>query len=332
MSSLMRKGLSNIIKVNYNNIRSISSTKLNQTSVGFIGLGNMGFNMASNLQAAVKSGKLDGSIQVYDISPDSVNKMLALGAKASPTVESLAASSDIIVTMVPATAHVISVLRGDSGCFKHAKKNTLIIDCSTIDPIVSKELSIEAANMGLRMIDAPVSGGVGGATAGTLTFMVGATEDNLKAATPVLNCMGTKIVLCGDAGSGGVTKLCNNLALAIQMIGTSEALTLGKRLGMDAAKLSEVMGTSTARCWSLDTYNPSPGVMSNVPSSRDFEGGFGSALMKKDIGLALAAGKEVNAQLPLGVLSESIYDTICNDGFANKDFGYVHEHLLKDKK
>jgi 3-hydroxyisobutyrate dehydrogenase len=174
-----------------------------------------------------------------------------------------------------------------NGILSIAKAGSLVIDCSTIDPDISVELNDIAKNKGIAMIDAPVSGGVNGADAGTLTFMVGGLDVNVEKARPLLEAMGKKIVHCGGPGTGGITKLCNNLALAIQMIGTAEALALGKKLGMDPKKLSEVMSTSTARCWSVDTYNPCPGVMENVPSSRNYEGGFSCSLMEKDIGLAI---------------------------------------------
>jgi len=312
--------------ITFKRVRLLSTSS--NLKVGFIGLGNMGASMAINLS---KSPCKD-NLQVYDIVPQNVKKLTDMGIKSSASISALAASSNVLVTMVPATQHVLDVLKGPNGIFKNAKRDTIIIDCSTIDPIVSKQLNEEAKSLGLHMIDAPVSGGVTGAAAGTLTFMVGGESSVMQKVAVVLNSMGKKIVLCGGPGNGGVTKLCNNLSLAISMIGTSEALALGKRLGMDPVKLSEVMNTSTARCWSSDSYNPAPGVMENVPSSRGYTGGFGSALMEKDLGLALSAAKDVKARLPLGATAHQLYGLMCEHGFGEKDFSSIYEFLFKNLK
>ncbi len=303
----------------------------NGPKTGLIGLGNMGASMALNL---VKTAKNPSDIYVYDVLPANMEKLVAAGAIGAPSVASLAAQCDTIITMVPATAHVTSLLKSAGGIFEKAKKGTLIIDCSTIDPIASQSLAAEAAKLGLSMIDAPVSGGVTGAAKGTLTFMVGGSEQTLATATPVLKRMGAKIVHCGPAGSGGVTKLCNNLSLAISMIGTCEAMALGKRLGMDSKKLAEVMNTSTARCWSSDTYNPVPGVIDGVPASKDYAGGFGAALMEKDLSLAMNAATQVKARLPLGASAHQLYGLLCENELGDKDFGVVYKYLMNnfDKK
>lgn len=267
---------------------------------------------------------------VYDLDASNLAKVEALGAKAMPDVPSLAQECDIIVTMVPATKHVQGLMRGNDGIFAHAQKGSLLIDCSTIDPIASQELSVEAEeDFGLRMIDAPVSGGVTGAAAGTLTFMVGGSDEDVDKASPTLQRMGKSVIHCGSAGKGGVTKLCNNLSLAISMIGTAEAMALGKRLGMDSNKLAEVMNTSTARCWSSDTYNPVPGVIEGVPATRGYAGGFGSALMAKDLTLALAAGGQVSARLPLGSHAHQLYGLLMEHGLGDKDFGVIYQYLTK---
>jgi len=291
---------------------------------GLAGLGNMGASMAANLLKANP-----GNVVVYDISKDSVSALVEKGASAASSPADLARRCDVLITMVPATQHVSGLLRGPDGMFANAKKGSLFIDCSTIDPIASKELCAEAKKMGLNMIDAPVSGGVTGAAAGTLTFMVGGTAEDLDSARPALGAMGKNIVHCGPAGTGGVTKLANNLALAISMIGTAEAMTLGTKLGMDPKVLASVMNTSTARCWSSDSYNPVPGVMPNVPSSRDYSGGFGSALMEKDLTLAMDASKSVKARLPLGASAHQLYGLLCQHGFGGKDFSSVYEFLNK---
>jgi len=258
--------------------------------VGFIGLGMMGSRMARNV------GQAGLPLMVYDTNKnagESIRKQVnSNNVVVASSIDEIATKNDVIITMVPASKEVKEILlnsnsNGKSGIINSAKSGSLIIDCSTIDPDVSVELNSIALSKGIAMIDAPVSGGVNGADAGTLTFMVGGSANDVERARPLLEIMGKKIVHCGGPGTGGITKLCNNLALAIQMIGTAEALALGSKLGMDPSKLSEVMSTSTARCWSVDTYNPCPGVMPNVPSSRNYEGGFSSSLMEKDINLAV---------------------------------------------
>ena len=250
----------------------------------------MGSRMARNV------GQAGLPLMVYDTNKavgESIRKQVnSNNVSVASSIDEIAAKNDVIITMVPASKEVKEILlstnnNGKSGIINSAKSGSLIIDCSTIDPDVSIELNSIALSKGIAMIDAPVSGGVNGADAGTLTFMVGGLANNVERARPLLEIMGKKIVHCGGPGTGGITKLCNNLALAIQMIGTAEALALGSKLGMDPSKLSEVMSTSTARCWSVDTYNPCPGVMPNVPSSRNYEGGFSSSLMEKDINLAV---------------------------------------------
>lgn len=332
----------------------------------------MGKSMAENLAKSRQAGE---TIHVYDLSSEVATDLASKHpgvVVASPDVASLARSCSIIFTMVPATAHVESLVYGGpaaststtAGIFNYAQHGALVIDCSTIDPLTSKRLASEAAALPTRLtfIDAPVSGGVTGAAAATLTFMVGA--DSLEAverASPLLQRMGKKVIHCGPAGSGGVTKLCNNLSLAISMIGTAEALNLGVKLGMDAAKLSAVMNASTARCWSSESYNPVPGVMEGVPASRNYAGGFGAALMRKDLGLAIdaaaAAGDSAEAgagsasaasaasaahgavagaagggsakglPLPLGRRALEVYDELCAQGHGGRDFGVVYEVL-----
>lgn len=283
----------------------------------------MGASMAKNLL------KNFDSVEVFDLSTDSVNALVAAGAKRAESVKSLAANSNVIVTMVPATPHVIGLMRGPNGIFANAAKGTLLIDSSTIDPITSKELIAEAKNLGLSMLDAPVSGGVTGAAAGTLTFMVGGEVADVERASGVLQHMGKKVAHCGGAGSGGVAKLCNNLSLAIQMIGTSEALALGVRLGMDPKVLSGVLNTSTGRCWSSEVYNPVPGVVEGVPSGRGYTGGFGTALMEKDLVLANDAARSVKARLPLGAAAMQLYGLMSEHGYGQKDFSSVFEFITK---
>eukprot|EP01036_Dinobryon_divergens_P031944 gene31944-41438_t len=248
------------------------------STIGFIGVGNMGGFMAKNILTKSAQLALPHRVLIFDKLQANIDNLTAVGAESTADVRSLAGQCDIIITMLPATQHVVDVFRGDSGILSTLRPGSVIIDSSTIDPLTTKQLHEEVAAKGAAMIDAPVSGGVTGAAAGTLTFMVGGEESTLVRVSDVLNMMGKNIIHCGAAGSGGVTKLCNNLSLAISMIGTSEAMALGIRLGMDPVRLAGVMNTSTARCWSSDSYNPVPGVLANpnLPSNNEYKGGFGS--------------------------------------------------------
>lgn len=245
-----------------------------------------------------------------------------------------AKDADVVVTMLPASPHVRSTYaEGADNIFSVAKKGALLIDSSTIDPTTARNLSTEARAQGLKFFDAPVSGGVGGAQAGTLTFMVGAeTAEEFGEAKAVLEHMGKNIVHCGGVGTGQVAKICNNMLLGISMIGVSETMNLGVKLGIDPKLLGSILNTSTGRCWSSDTYNPCPGVIETAPSNRDYEGGFGSALMLKDLGLALSAAGEVKASVPLGAVANQIYNMVCSQGLGNKDFSVTYKYLSGNKK
>ena len=218
------------------------------------------------------------------------------------------------------------------GLFKNAPKNSLIIDSSTISPVVSKELNAKAKKIGMSYVDAPVSGGVQGAVAGTLTFMIGAESDAVfNRCKPFFDGMGKKFFNTGTAGNGQIAKLANNMSLAIQMIGICESLAFAERLGMDPAEASKIMSVSSARCHSVDTYNPVPGFVPTAPSGRDYENGFGSALMLKDAKLAVDACKEIGVNAELGAHSVEIYEKVVEKGFGKKDLSYVYELLRKDQ-
>jgi 3-hydroxyisobutyrate dehydrogenase len=293
-----------------------------RASIGFIGLGNMGAPMAANLL------KRQHQVTVLDVNPLAVKQLAALGAKAAPTPAALASSGvDVVVTMLPSSPHARAVYTGESGVLSGVKAGTLLVDASTIDPTVSRELALAAAQKGAAFIDAPVSGGVGGATNGTLTFMVGGARDAFDKAKPILECMGKNVVYCGGPGNGQVVKICNNLVLGISMIGVSEAMNLGIKLGMDPKTLAGIFNTSSARCWASDTYNPVPGVIDSVPASRNYDGGFGSALMAKDLGLAVAAAHDIKAPLPLGGAALQVYNLLAAHGLANKDFSVAYQFL-----
>jgi 3-hydroxyisobutyrate dehydrogenase len=220
----------------------------------------------------------------------------------------------------------------ENSVFAAAKPGALLIDCSTIDPTVTRALNASATTRKLRMIDAPVSGGVGGAEAGTLTFMVGGVSADFETAKTVLQAMGKNIVHCGAPGTGQIAKLCNNLVLGISMNAVSEAMNLGVKLGADPKVLAAIINTSSGRCWSSEVYNPVPGVLPNVPSSRGYTGGFGSALMAKDIGLALDAAKSAGVPLPTGATAFNIYQIMLSQGMGGKDFSAVYAFLRGNKE
>lgn len=299
------------------------STSAPDGHVAFVGLGNMGLPMAQNLLAAGEK------VCAFDLAPEPVATAQAEGATTAANPGEATNGARCVITMLPGNDAVKAVYRQEGGIFDNAQEGALFIDCSTIDPNVSKEVASEAEDRGFRMIDAPVSGGVGGAAAGTLSFMCGSSDENLDLARPLLEIMGANIFHCGANGAGGAAKLCNNLLLGISMIGVCEAYALGEKLGLDANVLASVINTSTGRCWSSDTYNPFPGVLEGVPSSRDYEGGFGSALMLKDLGLALDAAKTSGQALPLGAQTHALYSILCSTGSAGKDFGAMMELLRK---
>lgn len=268
-------------------------------SVGFIGLGNMGGPMAGNL---VKAGF---SVKVFDLVPELMASVE--GAQAAASGAGAAQDVDILISMLPAGRHVQSLYLGDDGLIQQLADNTLIIDCSTIDPSSAQAVAAAAAERGIGMIDAPVSGGTGGAIAGTLTFIVGGAENDLERARPVLEAMGANIFHAGDAGAGQVAKICNNMLLSVLMAGTAEALALGVDNGLDPKVLSEIMRVSSGGNWSLNVYNPYPGVMEGVPSSNGYSGGFLVDLMRKDLGLAMETAQASGSSVPFGSLAQSLY-------------------------
>ena len=293
--------------------------------IGFLGLGNMGGPMALNL---LKAGH---SLTVFDLSPASLARLTEAGATAAASPAAIAQSdAELIISMLPAAAHVKSVYLGDDGLLAHVQPGVLLIDCSTIDPLSAREVAKAAAEHGNSMLDAPVSGGTGGATAGTLTFMVGGSLANFDRAQPILAAMGKNIVHCGDSGNGQVAKVANNMLLGISMIGVSEAMALGVSLGMDAGVLAGIINTSSGRCWSSDTYNPFPGVLETAPASRGYSGGFGTDLMLKDLGLASEAAKQVGQPVILGALAQQLYQSFSAQGNGGLDFSAIINLYRKD--
>ncbi|TLX56033.1 3-hydroxyisobutyrate dehydrogenase [Stutzerimonas nosocomialis] len=292
--------------------------------IGFLGLGNMGGPMALNL---LKAGH---RLTVFDLSPEAMTRAVEAGATAADSPIAVArAPVELIITMLPAAIHVRQVYLGSQGLLNHVRPDVMLIDSSTIDPMSAREVARAAQERGNPMLDAPVSGGTGGAAAGTLTFMVGGSAADFDRAQPILAAMGKNIVHCGDSGNGQVAKVANNMLLGISMIGVAEAMSLGVSLGMDPAVLAGVINTSSGRCWSSDTYNPYPGVLENAPASRGYSGGFGTDLMLKDLGLATEAAKQIRQPVILGALAQQLYQRFSADGNGGLDFSAIIQTYLR---
>lgn len=291
--------------------------------IAFIGLGNMGAPMARNL---LKAGH---TLAVCDLHADAVAALVAEGAHPCASPAEAVHRAELVLTMLPASAHVDKVLTGTGGVLDAIQPGVPIVDCSTIDPGTARRLAKRAQEQGNELADAPVSGGTAGAAAGTLTFMVGASDALFARIEPVLQGMGRRIVHCGDVGNGQVAKVCNNLVLGVTMIGVSEAMALGVNLGMDPKVLADIINASSGRCWSSDTYNPFPGVMEGVPSSRGYQGGFGVDLMRKDLGLAAEAARQSRQPLPMGAMAQQLYEVWSAQGKGQLDFSSIIQLLSR---
>ncbi|TDV34128.1 3-hydroxyisobutyrate dehydrogenase [Paraburkholderia caballeronis] len=285
--------------------------------IGFVGLGNMGAPMALNL---LKAGH---AVAVFDLNAAAVQTLVAAGARAAASPKAAASDAECVMTMLPAAAHVRTVLTSEDGVLAGIASGVTIVDSSTIDPASVKEFAALAAARGNAFVDAPVSGGTGGAAAGTLTFMVGGSAAQYEQVRPVLAAMGKNVVHCGDTGTGQVAKICNNLVLGVTMAGVAEAMALGAALGIDPKVLGGIMNTSTGRSWSSDTYNPFPGVIETAPASRGYTGGFGTDLMLKDLGLATDAAKSVRQPAFMGALAQQLYQAMSSRGDGKLDFSAV---------
>lgn len=283
--------------------------------IGFIGVGNMGGPMVCNL---IKAGS---EVTVFDLLQERLDEMAEEGAIVASSSEAAAKHADVVITMLPAGRHVMEVY-GDE-IFGNITRGTLLIDCSTIDVVSSRSVHTEAEKRGFAMVDAPVSGGVGGAAGGTLTFMVGGSKDAFDQAHPILEVMGKNIVHCGDGGAGQAAKVCNNMMLGIQMASVAEGFVLAEKLGLDAQKLFDVASTASGQCWSLTTYCPVPGPVATSPANRDYQPGFATALMLKDMKLSLEAAKSSGADLTLANAAESLYQHYLDNSKEEKDFSGV---------
>jgi 3-hydroxyisobutyrate dehydrogenase len=287
------------------------------TSIAFIGLGNMGGPMAANL---VKAGH---KVVGFDLVPASRDAAKADGVSIAAGADEAVKGAEVVITMLPAGKHVLSVW---SEIIPSVAKGALMIDCSTIDVESARKSHALAAEHHLPSIDAPVSGGTGGARGATLTFMAGGEDKAFAAAKPVLEAMGKKIVHCGAAGAGQAAKICNNMILGISMIGVGEAFVLAEKLGLSHQALFDVASTSSGQCWSLTTYCPVPGPVPTSPANNEYKPGFAAALMLKDLRLSQEAAKAAGAVTPLGAHAESIYEIFEKSGHGNVDFsGIIHQ-------
>jgi 3-hydroxyisobutyrate dehydrogenase len=292
-------------------------------NIAFIGLGNMGGPMARNL---LKSGH---TLSVFDVVKTNVDALVAAGASAATSARAAAAVGELIITMLPSSPQVRSVYLDDDGVLAGARSGVPLIDSSTIDPHTARQVAAAAGLQGNSMADAPVSGGTGGAEAGTLTFMVGAEPVLFERIKPTLAHMGRNIVHCGGAGTGQIAKICNNLILGISMIGVAEAMNLGASLGIDPGVLAGIINTSSGRCWSSDTYNPYPGVLDHAPSARGYTGGFGTDLMLKDLGLAAEAARQAKQPIVMGAVAQQLFQLWSAQGAGAQDFSSIINLLKK---
>jgi 3-hydroxyisobutyrate dehydrogenase len=283
--------------------------------IGFIGLGNMGRGMAANL---VKAGH---GVRAFDVADAALARAAEIGATRASSVREAVAGAEAVVTMLQTGVQVREVY--ESEAFAAASPGAILIDGSTIDVASARAVGEAAAARGLDMVDAPVSGGVGGALAGTLTFMVGGTVKGFAMALPILAAMGKAVIHAGPAGSGQAAKICNNMLLGASMIATAEAFNLAMRLGLDAQVFFDISSKASGQCWSMTSYCPVPGPVPSAPSNRDYDGGFMAALMLKDLKLAMAASQAAGASVPMGALAESLYQNFVDRGGALKDFSAI---------
>jgi 3-hydroxyisobutyrate dehydrogenase len=291
--------------------------------IGFIGLGNMGLPMAQNL---IKAGH---QVEGVDVTTAATDRLKAAGGAVAETAKIAASRADVVITMLPAGQHVREVYLGPGGIIENANEGTLLIDSSTIDVESARVVAAAAEARGLMMLDAPVSGGVGGATAGTLTFMVGGAERAFERALSILQLMGKTIVHAGGAGNGQAAKICNNMILGVSMIAVSEAFVLAEKLGLDKQKLFDIASKSSGQCWSMTNYCPVPGPVPTSPANRDYQAGFTAAMMLKDLKLAQEAAKAAGATTPMGAEAAALYGRYADSGEAARDFSGIVQFLRK---
>ena len=294
-------------------------------NIVFIGVGNMGNPMACNLK---KAGK---KIKVFDVSKEMLNKAIQKGLEVEEKFEDLINSeTSIVITMLPEGKNSKDVYLKPNGILDKVSSDCLLIDCSTIDISTSKEIGDEANKKGIKMIDAPVSGGVMGAQNATLNIMVGGAKEAFEKALPILKLMGKNIYHAGNIGSGNGAKICNNMSLGITMIAASESLMLAKRLNIDIKKVHEIMKNASGNSWPISVYPPLPGLIDGTPSNNNYKPGFSAGMMNKDLKLANECADEVNATTPLGKMALEIYSKFCEDGNGTKDFSAISKVIGGD--
>jgi 3-hydroxyisobutyrate dehydrogenase len=284
-------------------------------TIAFIGVGNMGGGMALNL---VKAGH---AVAAFDLSVDALARVAAGGAVAAASAVAAATGADAVITMLPAGQHVRAAYEGE--LFAAARPDAILIDCSTIDVATAKALGEGAAERGLAMVDAPVSGGTAAADAGTLTFMAGGPAAAFDAARPILEKMGKAVIHAGGPGMGQAAKIANNMILGATMIATAEAFVLAEKLGLDAQTFFDIASKASGQSWSMTSYCPVPGPVPSSPANRDYAGGFAAALMLKDLKLAMAAATTAGAATPMGAQAETLYQLLVNSGAGALDFSAI---------
>ena len=288
-------------------------------TIAFIGLGNMGGGMAVNL---LKNGF---AVRAFDLSEEALAKAAEAGAVRCTSAAEAVTGADAVVTMLPAGKHVEGVYTGD--VFDAAKADALFLDCSTIDVATARRVEEAAAKKGFEMVDAPVSGGIAAANGGTLTFMVGGTDQAFGRAKPILSAMGKAVIHAGGAGNGQAAKICNNMLLGATMVATCETFAMAKKLGLDPQTFYDISSVSSGQSWSMTSYCPVPGVGPQSPSDNGYQGGFAVGLMLKDLKLASEAAASVGASVPMGNAAESLYQLLANRGEAARDFSLMIEML-----
>ena len=289
------------------------------SNVAFIGLGNMGSGMCANL---VKAGH---SVKAFDLSPQAIEQAINSGATGAESIADCVTEAEYVITMLPAGKHVHSVYFDQDGITSHALKSAVLIDCSTIAVSEARDIATQAAALGYAVVDAPVSGGVAAANAGTLTFMVGGSA--FAQVEGLLGNMGQNIFHAGVSGNGQAAKTANNMLLGISMIATSEAFNLAEKLGLSAEKFFEISSKASGQCWSMTSYCPAPGPVPTSPANNDYTAGFAVAMMLKDLKLAQDAGQSVDAATPLGQQATAIYQDLDNAGLTAKDFSVVMQQI-----
>jgi L-serine 3-dehydrogenase (NAD+) len=293
------------------------------TTIAFIGLGHMGLPMARNL---LKAGF---NLQVFDLVQRAMDELAAEGAQPASSALEAVQGAQVVISMLPASRHVEGLYLGADGLLAALTPGTLVLECSTIAPEVARCVHAAAHERGIELLDAPVSGGTAGAAAGTLTFMIGGQPQTLTKAQPFFQAMGKNIFHAGPEGAGQVAKVCNNQVLAVQMIATAEAMAMGVANGLEPAVLAEIMRQSSGGNWTLEKYNPWPGVMENAPASKGYSGGFMAELMAKDLGLAQQAAQSSGSSTPMGALALQLYRLLLKQGKGKQDFSVVQQLFVE---